>query len=57
MKINKENMIKLLNKIIKYENENKYNTPFDDEHDMIVYKKGYEDALKNLLYAISVNGE
>ena len=57
MKITKENMIKMLGKMIQYENENKYNTPFDNEHDVVIYKKAYEDALKNVLYAISVNGE
>ena len=57
MKVNKENMIKAINTMIKMEDDNKFNAPMDDEHDIMVWKDGYRQALNNLLFAISVNGE
>ena len=57
MKVNKENMIKAINAMIKMEDDNKFNAPMNDEHDIMVWKDGYRQALKNLLFAISVNGE
>ena len=57
MKVNKENMIKAINTMIKMEDDNEFNAPVSDEHDIMVWKDGYRQALKNLLFAISVNGE
>ncbi len=57
MKVNKENMIKAINTMIKMEGDNKFNAPMNDEHDIMVWKDGYRQALNNLLFAISVNGE
>ena len=57
MVVNKENMINMLNKAIKYEEENTFNTPMKNEHDAQIWKDGYICALKNLLFTISVNGE
>lgn len=57
MKINKENMIDALGKLIDSENANMNNTPLDDAKDIEIYKMGYIRALENLLFAISVNGE
>ena len=57
MVINKENMIDVLGKLIDNENANMNNTPVDDAKEIEIYKMGYIEALKNLLFAISVNGE
>lgn len=57
MVINKDSMINMLNKAIKYEEKNTFNTPMENEHDAQIWKDGFERALKNLLYVISVNGE
>ena len=57
MVINKENMIDVLGKLIDNENANMNNTPLDDAKEIEIYKMGYIEALKNLLFAISVNGE
>lgn len=57
MKVNKENMIKTLGVWIDRENANMNNTPLDDAREIEIYKMGYIQALKNLLFAISVSGE
>jgi hypothetical protein len=57
MEVNKENMIKTLGVWIDRENANMNNTPLDDAKEIEIYKMGYIGALKNLLFAISVNGE
>ena len=57
MKVNKENIINAINKMIKLEDDNKFNAPMNDEHDIMVWKNGYRQALENLRFAISVNGE
>lgn len=57
MKVNKENMIGMLNEMIGRESANINGTHSDDINDMDVYLMGYVRALKNLKYAISVNGE
>lgn len=57
MVINKDNMIKTLGIWIDRENANMNNTPLDDAKEVEIYKMGYIEALKNLLFAISVNGE
>lgn len=57
MVVNKENMIDMLNEIIDRESANINGTHSDDVNDMDIYLKGYVTALKNLLFAISVNGE
>ena len=54
MKVNKENMIDMLNEVIDRESAN---INEDDVKDMDIYLKGYVTALKNLLFMISVNGE
>ena len=54
MKVNKENMIGMLNEMIDREEDN---IRSDDINDMDVYLKGYVTALKNLLFMVSVNGE
>lgn len=54
MKVNKENMIKAINTMIKMEEDN---IRPDDINEMDIYLKGYVTALKNLLFMISVNGE
>ena len=57
MKVNKENMIGMLNEIIDRESANINGTHSDDINNMDIYLKGYVRALKNLLFMISVNGE
>ena len=57
MEVNKENMIKTLGVWIDRENANMNNTPLDAAREIEIYKMGYIGALKNLLFAISVNGE
>lgn len=57
MEVNKETMIKTLGVWIDRENANMNNTPLDDAKEIEIYKMGYIQALKNLLFAISVNGE
>ena len=53
MKVNKENMIAMLQH--KIEHELKSNSlPFEVEHDE--WKDGYITALRNILFTISVNG-
>ena len=54
MKVNKENMIDMLNEVINREEDN---IRSDDINDMDIYLKGYVTALKNLLFVISVKGE
>lgn len=54
MKVNKENMIDMLNEVIDREEDN---IRSDDINEMDIYLKGYVTALKNLLFIISVNGE
>lgn len=57
MKVNKENMIDALDKMIDKESANIKDIRSDDINDTDVYLMGYVRALKNLKYAISVNGE
>lgn len=57
MKVNKENMIDALDKMIDRESANIKDIRSDDINDTDVYLMGYVRALKNLKYAISVNGE
>ena len=57
MKVNKENMIDVLNEVIDRESANIKDIHSDDINDTDVYLMGYVTALKNLKYAISVNGE
>lgn len=57
MKVNKENMIKLLEICIDNENKALNDAPFDNIKEIEIYKMGYVRALKNLLFTISVNGE
>lgn len=57
MEVNKENMINAINTMIKLEDDNKFNAPMNDEHDAMVWKSGYRQALENLRFAIIVNGE
>ena len=57
MKVNKENMIKLLETCIDNENKAFNDAPFDDIKEIEIYKMGYVRALKNLLFTISVNCE
>ena len=54
MKVNKENMIDMLNEIINREEDN---IRSDDINDTDIYLMGYVTALKNLLFIVSVNGE
>ena len=54
MKVNKENMIDMLNEIIDREEDN---IRSDDINDTDIYLMGYVTALKNLLFMVSVNGE
>ena len=54
MKVNKENMIDMLNEVIDREEDN---IRSDDINEMDIYLKGYVAALKNLLFMVSVNGE
>ena len=57
MKVNKENMIDALDKMIDRESANIKDIRLDDVNDTDIYLMGYVRALKNLKYAISVNGE
>ena len=57
MKVNKENMIDMLNEIIDRESANINDTHSDDINDTDIYLMGYVTALKNLLFMVSVNGE
>ena len=57
MKVNKENMIGMLNEMIGRESANINGTHSDDINDMDVYLMGYVRALQNLLFMVSVNGE
>lgn len=57
MIIDKDSMIKTLGAWIDRENANMNNTPLDDAKEIEIYKMGYIQALKNLLFAINVNGE
>ena len=57
MVVNKENMIDMLNEVIDRESANIKDIHSDDINDTDVYLMGYVTALKNLKYAISVNGE
>lgn len=52
-KVNKENMIIMLQDQIEHELVTKA-LPFEVEHDE--WKDGYITALKNILFAISMNG-
>ena len=54
MKVNKENMIDMLNEMINREEDN---IRSDDINDTDIYLMGYVTALKNLLFMVSVNGE
>ena len=57
MVVNKENMIDALDKMIDRESANIKDICLDDINDTDIYLMGYVKALKNLKYAISVNGE
>ena len=58
MKVNKENMIDMLEKMIDRESANIKDIRLDvDANDTDIYLMGYVRALKNLKYAISVYGE
>ena len=57
MKVNKENMIDMLNEVINRESANINGTHSDDINDTDIYLMGYVTALKNLLFMVSVNGE
>ena len=57
MKVNKENMIDALDKMIDRESANIKDIRLDDVNDTDIYLMGYVRALKNLKYAISVYGE
>lgn len=58
MKVNKENMIDALEKMIDRESANIKDIRLDvDANDTDIYLMGYVRALKNLKYAISVYGE
>ena len=57
MKVNKENMIDMLNEIIDRESANINDTHSDNINDTDIYLMGYVAALKNLLFMVSVNGE
>ena len=54
MKVNKENMIDMLNEMINREEDN---IRSDNINDTDIYLMGYVAALKNLLFMVSVNGE
>ena len=54
MKVNKENMIDMLNEMINREEDN---IRSDNINDTDIYLMGYVTALKNLLFMVSVNGE
>ena len=57
MKVNKENMIDMLNEIIDRESANINDTHSDNINETDIYLMGYVTALKNLLFMVSVNGE
>ena len=57
MKVNKENMIDALDKMIDKESANIKDIRSDDINDLDVYLMGYVRALKNLKDVISVYGE
>ena len=57
MVVNKENMIDMLNEMLDKESANIKDIRLDDVNDTDIYLMGYVRALKNLKYAISVNGE
>lgn len=57
MKVNKENMIDMLNEMINRESANINDTHSDNINDTDIYLMGYVTALKNLLFMVSVNGE
>ena len=57
MKVNKENMIDALDKMIDRESANINDPHSDDINDTDIYLMGYVTALKNLLFMVSVNGE
>ena len=57
MKVNKENMIDALDKMIDKESANIKDIRVDDVNDTDIYLMGYVTALKNLLFMVSVNGE
>ena len=57
MKVNKENMIDALDKMIDTESANIKDIRLDDINDTDIYLMGYVKALKNLKYAISTYGE
>ena len=57
MKVNKENMIGMLNEMIDRESANINSTHSGDINDTDIYRKGYVRALQNLLFMVSVNGE
>lgn len=54
MKVNKENMIDMLDEVIDREEDN---IRSDDINEFDIYLKGYVTALKDLLFMVSVNGE
>ena len=56
MKVNKENMIDMLNEVIDRESAN-INKNSSDVNDTDIYLKGYVRALENLKFMISVYGE
>ena len=57
MKVNKENMIDMLNEVIDRESANINDAHSDNINDTDIYLMGYVTALKNLLFMVSVNGE
>ena len=57
MKVNKENMIDALDKMIDRESANINDPHSDNINDTDIYLMGYVTALKNLLFMVSVNGE
>ena len=57
MKVNKENMIDMLYKMLDKESANIKDIRLDDINDTDIYLMGYVTALKNLLFMVSVNGE
>ena len=57
MKVNKENMIDMLNEMLDKESANIKAICLDNANDTDIYLMGYVTALKNLLFMVSVNGE
>ena len=57
MKVNRENMIDMLNEMLDRESANIKAIRLDDVNDTDIYLMGYVTALKNLLFMDSVNGE